>query len=87
MLMRIVCGIVAVVAQSRKLFGFLLFLLQYLSACFSVFTKNGNKHVVACHGLANAHRIVEQFAHHLVPVFHGFNCQQVILGNAATVAC
>ena len=85
--MRVVCGIVAIVAQSRKLFGFLLFLLQYLSACFPVFAKNGKKQVVACHGFANARRIVEQFAHHLVPFFHGFNCLQVILGNAATVAC
>jgi hypothetical protein len=78
---------IAILAQGCEMRGFLIFLVNYLSAHFFVFAKNGAKPCVASHGPANARRIPEQFLPYFVPAPKRFKLFQVVARNAAPVAC
>jgi hypothetical protein len=58
--------------------NFLIFLIQYLSACVLVFAKNGAKPCVAAHGMAYARRIPEEFLPYFFFALHGFQFFNVV---------
>jgi hypothetical protein len=84
-IIRIACGI-TIIAHLGKNGCLFIFLVQYLSAHFFVFAKNGAKPRVASHGLAYARRIPEQFLPYFISAMQHFKIAQIIFCNAATIA-